>query len=185
MEFLEHGKCGILCLRRPVIIIKAFLCLVFTPLSGFRVISFACLAIFIPLLFLWVFLVVFFYHRIQIFIFLLFNSEFYLVKIKCPHEINDRHNNQAISESGKFSKFKSTDLSIELRDWFSFYEAIAAGGYNFGNSQIIWYKFNNNELNEEFPMLYESFNTTKVIIEASNYSVQLLIWVLIDNIREI
>ena len=70
---------------------------------------------------------------------------------------------------------------------FLIYEAIKAGGYNFGNNQIIWAKFNNNELNEEFPMLYESFNTTTVIIEASNYynSVQFLIWVLIDNITEI
>ena len=36
-------------------------------------------------------------------------------------------------------------------------------------------------------MLYESFNTTTVIIEASNYynSVQFLIWVLIDNIRDL
>ena len=33
-------------------------------------------------------------------------------------------------------------------------------------------------------MLYESFNTTTVIIEAGNYynSVQLLVWVFIDNI---
>ena len=70
---------------------------------------------------------------------------------------------------------------------FLIYEASTASGYNFGNNQIIWAKLNNNELNEEFPMLYESFNTTTVIIESSNYynSVQLLIWVLIDNITEI
>ena len=70
---------------------------------------------------------------------------------------------------------------------FLIYEAIIAGGYDFGNNQIIWAKFNNNELNEEFSMHYESFNTTTVIIEASNYynSVQLLIWIMIDNITDI
>ena len=70
---------------------------------------------------------------------------------------------------------------------FLIYEAITAGGYNFGNHQFIWAKFNNNERNEELPKLYEIFNTTTVMIEASNYcnSVQLLIWVMIDNITEI
>ena len=62
---------------------------------------------------------------------------------------------------------------------------ITAGGYNFGNNQNIRAKFSNNELNEDFPVLYENFNTTAVVIEASNYnnSVQFLIWVLADNIQ--
>ena len=71
---------------------------------------------------------------------------------------------------------------------FLIYEAITAGGYNIGNNQIILAKYNNNELNEEFPKLYENFNTLTVIIEASNYyynSVQFLVWVFIDNITEI
>ena len=70
---------------------------------------------------------------------------------------------------------------------FLFYEAVTAGGYYFGNNRIFWAKFNDNELNDEFPMLFKSYNTTTVIIEASNYynSVQLLIWVLIDNIRDL
>ena len=85
------------------------------------------------------------------------------------------HKNQSIQ-----SVVKGTDFLI--------YEAITAGWYNFGNNQSIWAKINNNnELIEEFPRLYESFNTTTVIIEACKYynSFQLLIWVLIDNITEI
>ena len=53
---------------------------------------------------------------------------------------------------------------------FLIYESISAGGNYFGNNQIIWAKFNINELNEEFPMLYESFKITTVTIEASNYN---------------
>ena len=45
-----------------------------------------------------------------------------------------------------------------------------------GITRNIFAKFNNNELNEEVAMLYESFNTITVIFEASNYynSVRLL-----------
>ena len=70
---------------------------------------------------------------------------------------------------------------------FLIFKAITAEGYKFGNNQSIWAKFNNNDVNEEFPLLHEYFNTTTVIIEASNYynSVQFMIWVLIDNITEI
>ena len=70
---------------------------------------------------------------------------------------------------------------------FHCYEVIIAGGYKFGNNQIIWAKFNKNELNGEFPMLYESFNANTVVIEAKKYNsgVQFLIWVLIYNITEI
>ena len=77
------------------------------------------------------------------------------------------------------SVVKGTDVHI--------YEAITAGGYNFGNNQFTWAKFNNNELNQELPRLYEVFNTTTVMNEASNYynSVKLPICVMIDNITEI